>query len=262
MSAIQLPEHDVVGIRADNPGPFTLDGTNSWVVGREPAWLIDPGPALPEHLDAVAEEIDQRGGLGGVLLTHDHPDHADGVVDIVGTFSPVPVAAARGQLSRGVRVDMLLGDGGHWGPFEVLATPGHAPDHLSFLTDDGIAFTGDAVLGRGSVFISPEPGALAGYLKGLGRLRARRPRVLAPGHGPVVFDVDAKLAEYIEHRLERERRILEAIDAGSRSTDELLAAVWANLRPELREAAALTLAAHLDKLADESKLPRGVERSQ
>ncbi len=79
MCRLELPGHDAIGIRADNPGPLTLTGTNSWIVGRDPAWLIDPGPALPEHLDAISEEIDERGGLGAVLLTHDHPDHAEAV---------------------------------------------------------------------------------------------------------------------------------------------------------------------------------------
>ncbi len=78
MSRLSLPGHDAVGLRADNPGPFTLAGTNTWIYGRDPAWLIDPGPALPEHLDAISEELDERGGLGAVLLTHDHIDHAAG----------------------------------------------------------------------------------------------------------------------------------------------------------------------------------------
>ena len=118
----ELSGHDVVGIRADNSGPFTLDGTNSWVVGREPAFLIDPGPHLREHLDAISEEIDERGGLGAILLTHDHPDHAEAVPEMVMRFSPTPLAAARGAATT------LLRDGDHYGPFEVMALPGHAPD--------------------------------------------------------------------------------------------------------------------------------------
>src|SRR5256714_7699328 len=76
MTRLELPGHDLVGIRAPNPGPFTLSGTNSWVVGRDPAWLVDPGPALEDHLDALVAEIDQRGGLGGIALPHHHPHHA------------------------------------------------------------------------------------------------------------------------------------------------------------------------------------------
>ena len=113
-----------------------------------------------------------------------------------------PLAAFRGQ------VDVPLRDGDRFGPLEAVATPGHAPDHLAFVAGRA-CFTGDAVLGQGSVFIAPDPGALAGYLEGLGRLRARDLAVLCPGHGPVVTDPAAKLDEYVSHRLERERRLLD-----------------------------------------------------
>jgi glyoxylase-like metal-dependent hydrolase (beta-lactamase superfamily II) len=255
MEPVQLPDHDVLGIIADNPGPFTLTGTNSWIVAREPAWLIDPGPELDAHLDAVSAEIDRRGGLGGIVLTHDHRDHAGALPEMRRRFAPVPVAAARGA------VDVVLRDGDRFGPLEVIATPGHAADHLSFLAD-GVAFSGDAVLGTGSVFIEPDPGALRGYLEALTRLRARAPVLLAPGHGPLVTDPDAKLAEYIEHRLKRESSLLDALAAGDRTVDALLGAAWPNVPEQLRRAAALTLAAHLDKLAEEGRLPEGVERPE
>src|SRR5262249_57083287 len=102
----------------------------------------------------------------------------------------------------------------------VVATPGHAPDHLAFVTGR-VALTGDAVLGEGSVFISPDPGALVGYLDALGRLRERPLEVLCPGHGPPVHDPAAKLDEYIAHRLDRERRLVEALGEGKRTVDEL-----------------------------------------
>jgi glyoxylase-like metal-dependent hydrolase (beta-lactamase superfamily II) len=123
-----------------------------------------------------------------------------------------------------------------------------------------VALTGDAVLGEGSVFIFPDRGALAGYLAGLERLRSHELELIAPGHGPVVTDPAAKLDEYIAHRLDRERRLLEALDAGKRGVDELLDDVWSDAPPHLRAAATVTLAAHLDKLDDEGRLPDGVER--
>jgi glyoxylase-like metal-dependent hydrolase (beta-lactamase superfamily II) len=249
----ELSDHDVVGIRADNSGPFSLDGSNSWVVGREPAFLIDPGPHLPEHLDAISEEIDERGGLGAILLTHDHPDHAEAVPEMVKRFSPTPLAAARGAVTT------LLRDGDRYGPFEVMALPGHASDHLVFIAG-GVAFTGDAVLGEGSVFIAPDPGALRGYLEGLERLRGRAPSVLAPGHGPEVTDPQTKLTQYIEHRLARESALLAALDAGQRTIDQLARNVWADAPALLRPAVEVTLAAHLDKLDEEGRLPDGVER--
>jgi glyoxylase-like metal-dependent hydrolase (beta-lactamase superfamily II) len=144
------------------------------------------------------------------------------------------------------------------GPLTAVAVPGHAPDHLAFVAGP-VCFAGDAVLGAGSVFIAPGPGALAGYLEGLRRLRALPLDVLCPGHGPPVLDPAAKLDEYVAHRLDRERRLVEALAAGHRRVDELLDAVWDDAPAELRPAAAITLRAHLDKLRDEGRLPAGVE---
>ena len=259
MTRLELPDYDVVGIRASNPGPFTLTGTNSWIVGRDPAWLIDPGPALDEHLEALAGELQARGGLGGIALTHDHPDHAEAVPEIRRRFPDAALAAARGEPT------LLLADGDTAGPLQALSTPGHAPDHLAFALrrgGDELVFTGDAVLGEGSVFITPYPGALGAYLAALARLREREIALIAPGHGPLVDDPAAKLDQYIAHRLERERRLLAALAAGRRTVDELLDDAWSDAPAALRPAAAATLAAHLDKLDEEGRLPEGVERPQ
>lgn len=237
---IEVPGHDIVGIRADNPGPFTLEGTNSWLAGREPTWLVDPGPALKEHIDALLAEIDRRGGLGGIALTHSHADHSEAVGAILERHSD---ASVNGRL----------------GPLEVIATPGHARDHVAYMSGDA-AMTGDAVLGEGSVFVAPYPGALAAYLEGLERLRAREPAVLCPGHGPLVTDAAAKLEAYIAHRRERELRLVAALEAGKRGVDELLDEVWEDVPANLRFPAAITLEAHLDKLEQEGRLPAGVER--
>lgn len=253
MTFLPLNDYGIVGIRAGNPGPLSLSGTNSWLVGSDPAWLVDPGPALDAHVETLAVEIGRRGGLGGIALTHDHADHSEAVPAIRERFPDAPLAANRGE------VDVELSSGDVFGPLEALGTPGHAPDHLAFLVD-GAALTGDAVLGEGSVFVFPDPGALAAYLEGLRELRRRAPRVLCPGHGPPVHDVAAKLDEYIAHRLERERRLVEALEAGRRGVDELLDEVWSDAPEALRPAATLTLAAHLDKLAEEGRLPEGVER--
>jgi glyoxylase-like metal-dependent hydrolase (beta-lactamase superfamily II) len=225
------------------------------LVGRAPTWLLDPGPALPEHIEALSAEIEQRGGLGGIALTHDHPDHDEAVPSLRQRFPEAPVAAARGQVSR------RLKDGSRFGPLETIATPGHSVDHLTFALDE-VAFTGDAVLGQGSSLIIPYPGALAAYLESLERLRKRGFTVLAPGHGPPVFDAPAKLDEYINHRLEREERLLAALDRGRRSVSDLLDDAWSDAPAALRPAATATLAAHLDKLADEGRLPEGVERPE
>jgi glyoxylase-like metal-dependent hydrolase (beta-lactamase superfamily II) len=239
---------EVALVRAANPSPLTLSGTNTWVVGRDPAWVVDPGPALPAHLAAVAEAVAARGGAGGIVLTHDHPDHAEGAGALRALLGGPPVAAMRHP------ADVRLAGGDRVGPFAVLHLPGHAPDHVVPVAGD-TGFTGDAVLGEGSVFIPPDGGGLGAYLDGLRRLRALELARLCPGHGPIVEDPAARIDAYLEHRLERERRLVAALEAGARGEDELLDAAWADAPAGLRPVAALTLAAHLDKLRDEGRLP-------
>ncbi len=245
--------YEILWLRAPNPGPFTLSGTNTWLLGRKPTWVVDPGPLLAEHLQRVLAAIDDRGGLGGVALTHDHPDHAEAVASLLREH-PAPLAAGRGD------ADVTLAEGLRFGPFQALATPGHAPDHFALLAG-GACFTGDAVLGEGSVFISPDPGALAGYLQALTRLGGREDiEVLCPGHGPPVWESRAKLEEYVRHRMARESSLVIALGEGRRTVQEMLDAVWADVAAALRPAATVTLAAHLDKLEEEGRLPAGVER--
>jgi glyoxylase-like metal-dependent hydrolase (beta-lactamase superfamily II) len=229
--------HAIALVRAANPGPLTLTGTNTWLAGRERPWVIDPGPALGPHLDAVAAAVAARGGAGGIALTHDHADHAGGLDGL------------RERLGRDVPVLAGAADGERAGPLTALALPGHADDHVVLLFG-AAAFTGDAVLGEGSVFIQSR---LAAYLDGLRRLRGLGLAVLCPGHGPPVLDVRARLDGYLEHRLERERRLLAALERGLHTEAELLDAAWADAPPELRPAAALTLRAHLEKLRAENR---------
>ena len=217
-------------MRAPNPSPLTLDGTNSYVVG---AWVVDPGPADERHLAALRAAAPD--GIEGVVLTHSHADHSEGA-ELLG----VPVT--------------LPGDGDVVGPFTALATPGHSPDSVSLL-HGRICFCGDTVLGVGSVFIDPNEGSLLDYLASLRRLRELQIDVICPGHGPYVDDPRAKIEEYIDHRLDRERRLVAALDSGLRDHDDLLDEVWSDAPAELRPAAALTLEAHLAKLREEGRLP-------
>ena len=227
----QDPE-GVVRVRAPNPSPLTLDGTNTYVVGR---WVVDPGPADSGHSDAVRAAATE--GIEGVVLTHTHADHAEGAA-----LLDAPVT--------------LPGDGQSVGPFTAIATPGHTADSVCLMLG-ATCFTGDTVLGTGSVFIVPGEGSLSAYLDSLRRLRRAAPEVLCPGHGPYAWNALAKLDEYIEHRLEREGRLLAALDAGLRTRDELLDSAWSDAPAELRDFAALSLEAHLEKLREEGRLPAG-----
>lgn len=246
---------DILCVRAPNPGPLTLTGTNTWVVGRGPAWVIDPGPLITEHLERVCAAVEERGGLGGVVLTHDHADHAEAAPELLARH-PAPLAGGRGE------VDVRLREGERVGPFDPVATSGHSSDHFALISA-GACFTGDAVLGEGSVFIAPHPGSMARYMLALARLREREDfDVLCPGHGPVVRDAAGKLDEYVSHRLERERKLIDALAQGLRGEAELLDSVWPEVPAAMRPLASVTLAAHLDKLKDEGLLPEGVQRPE
>ena len=230
-------------VRAPNPSPLTLDGTNTYVV--DGGWVVDPGPDHPEHLDAVLRAANGR--VEGIVLTHGHPDHSEG-------------APRLSELAGGIPVERL-GDGQRAGPFEAIATPGHAADHVCLLVGR-VCFSGDTVLGAGSVFVGSDGGSMAAYMESLERLRALDLEVICPGHGPFVWDPRAKVEEYIAHRLERERKVLDALAAGAQTRDDVLDRAWDDVDfeavPMLRFAAAATLDAHLVKLRDEGRLPREV----
>jgi glyoxylase-like metal-dependent hydrolase (beta-lactamase superfamily II) len=218
---------------------MTLDGTNTYVVAR---WVVDPGPDDQAHLAAV---LDAAGGeVAGIVLTHDHFDHSEGAERLASMAGGVPVRHP--------------GAGDDAGPFEVVPSPGHSTDSVC-LIHERVCFTGDTVLGEGSVFIPGDGGGLAGYLAALERLLELDFDVICPGHGPVVWDPRERIAHYIEHRLEREQKVLDAIAAGARSSDEILTRAWDDAPidtvPMLRVAAAATLDAHLDKLRAEGRLP-------
>jgi glyoxylase-like metal-dependent hydrolase (beta-lactamase superfamily II) len=228
------PGHpEVLLIVASNPGPMTLEGTNTYLYGADPCFVIDPGPAGdPAHVAAVLEAAEERGGIGAVLATHSHEDHVGAGMDVV-----VPR------------------DGERFGALRALATPGHAADHVTFVSEDGVAFCGDLVLGLGSTIVPPGGNSLVDFLDSLALLAAEDLDLMCPGHGPWITDPAAKLAEYVEHRLMRERRLLAALESGERSRAALLATAWDDVPPELLPMAAMAMEAHLEKLESEARLP-------
>jgi glyoxylase-like metal-dependent hydrolase (beta-lactamase superfamily II) len=231
------PGHpEILRIVAPNPGPMTLEGTNTYVYGSGPCTVIDPGSDDGAHLEAIRAAAAERGGIGTVLVTHSHGDHTTGA-DQLG--APV----------------VLPSDGEEHGGLLALATPGHAADHVVFVTADGVCFCGDLVLGLGSTIVPPGGNSLAAFMDSLSLLQARELTLMCPGHGPWITDPAAKLAEYIDHRLERERRLLAALDSGERSRAALLASAWEDVPVELLPMAAMAMEAHLEKLDSEARLP-------
>jgi glyoxylase-like metal-dependent hydrolase (beta-lactamase superfamily II) len=237
---------DVERITANNPSPMTLEGTNTYLVGRDPAVVIDPGPDDPAHIDAIRSAAEARGGIGTVLLTHEDADHLAGVEPL----GIEPTRPADGETIAGLT---------------AIATPGHAAEHLSFLlpADGGgsACFCGDLVLGEGSTIVGPRRlgGSLTDYMDSLRRLQGLDLAVLYPGHGPRIDDPQAKIADYIAHRQEREDRLVAALDRGERSRGALLDEVWDDVPEQLKPAAALAMEAHLEKLDEEGRLPPDIK---
>ena len=225
---------------APNPGPMTLEGTNTYLYGEGPCAVIDPGSEDEGHLEAIRAAADERGGIGLVLLTHSHGDHTAGA-DRLGGEVVLPVG---GETHAGLR---------------ALATPGHAADHVCFLSDGGVCFSGDLVLGLGSTIVPPGDNSLAAFMGSLRLLQSEPIELMAPGHGPWITDPAAKLAEYVEHREMRERRLLAALERGERSRAALLAEAWEDIPVELLPMAAMAMEAHLEKLEAEGRLPDGLE---
>jgi glyoxylase-like metal-dependent hydrolase (beta-lactamase superfamily II) len=215
---------------------MTLEGTNTYLYGADPCVVIDPGSEDGGHLEAIRGAAAERGGIGLVLLTHSHGDHTAGA-DRLGAEVVLP---AGGETHAGLR---------------ALATPGHAADHVCFLSDDGVCFSGDLVLGLGSTIVPPGDNSLAAFMSSLRLLQAERIELMAPGHGPWITDPAAKLAEYVEHREMRERRLLAALERGERSRAALLAEAWDDIPIELLPMAAMAMEAHLEKLEAEGRLP-------
>ena len=230
-----------------------MEGTNTYLYGSGPCVVIDPGPDDEGHLGAVLAAAGERGGVDLIILTHGHGDHADGAEALATAVLETRALEAGGRAWKPEVV--LPGDGDEHHGLRAVATPGHAPDHVCLMTADGVCFSGDLVLGTGSTFVPPDGGSLSAYMDSLRRMQAEQIELICPGHGPWIEDPAAKLAEYVEHREMRERRLLAALERGERSRDALLDEAWSDVPPELRPAAEMVMQAHLDKLKAEDRLP-------
>jgi len=244
-------------VLAPNAGPMTLDGTNTWVVGdpdRGAPVVVDPGPLDARHREAVLAAC--QGVIAAVVLTHRHPDHAQGAAALA-ELGGCGVRAADPELQRG---PSGLQDGdelsvpGAW--IRAYATPGHTTDSFSLLVrgEDSTSrlVTGDTVLGRGTTVIIPPDGDLASYLESLTRLQhlveTEQVTEILPGHGPRVSEPRRVLAYYFSHRLERLQQIRGALAAGDRTAAEVVARVYADVDRSLWPAAEQSVVAQLEYL--------------
>lgn len=244
-----------------NPGLMTGPGTNTYLVGARQPILIDTGAGVPDYVPLLTTFVktERLGGIPRALLTHRHRDHMGGVPDVRRAYPRIPV----GKLvvnDPNLPVPMEpLADGvvirGEGVTLHALHTPGHASDHLCYyLEEEKALFTGDVILGGSTTVIPPDDGDLGDYMASLRKLQSLDVRRIYPAHGPVIEDAPAKIQEYIDHRLLRERQILEALGDGLRTIPEMVARIYADVSPALHGAAAMSVQSHLAKLKQEGRV--------
>ncbi|NJC69160.1 MBL fold metallo-hydrolase [Planosporangium thailandense] len=233
-------------LRAPNPGPMTLDGTNTWVL-PEHRVVIDPGPADDGHLAAIAASAP----IDLILLTHGHADHVEGAARLSEMLGGVPVVGSDPQHCVAAP-PLREHPGEEIAGLEVIFTPGHTHDSVSYRVRD-VVFTGDTVLGRGTTVVAWPDGDLGDYLSSLRRLRAQGPVPVLPGHGPALADCAVATAYYLEHRLARLEQIRAAWTAGAQTAPDVVRVVYADVDPVLWPAAELSVRAQLAYLESEQE---------
>jgi glyoxylase-like metal-dependent hydrolase (beta-lactamase superfamily II) len=255
---------------ARNPGPFTFTGTGVYIVGRGDVAVIDPGPDLPEHFEAL------KAALGGervthVLVTHHHLDHSPLAHPLARAFGaqvhglPAPAAHANDApaLEEGAderfRPDVILSDGdvlsGPGWTLEAITTPGHTSNHLCFaLQEENALFSGDHIMGWSTTVITPPDGDMGNYFASLEKVKARGFSTLWPTHGAPVREVGPFVDAYIAHRRAREAQILEALGAGLTTIKAMVPSLYATVDPRLHPAAAHSVLAHMIQLVREGRV--------
>jgi len=254
-------------LRAPNPSAMTLTGTNSYVIdaGAGEALIVDPGPVIEKHLDALMDNARERGlRITAIAVTHGHPDHAPGAAPLAVRTGAIVYAHPHSDvphdrafdLEGELRVGELV--------MRVIDAPGHTFEHVAFYEPQEAAlFTGDVILGEGTVVIAPPGGAMRPYQRTLARLRDEFPNAqrIYGGHGPIVEDARAKIEEYITHRITRERELLAVLAEAPKTIPQLVRHIYGETRRILWPAAARQLLAYLLALTQEGRVhARALER--
>ena len=262
---VKLLSQRVARIVAPNPGPMTGPGTNTYVVGETDLVVVDPGPAIPSHIDAILDCVDDR--LRYIACTHTHPDHS-------------PAASALAEATGAMLVGRTTADDRHqdlsfqpasqieddecitgegW-TLRAIRTPGHVDNHVCYLLDEeGMVFAGDHIMNGSTVVIVPPGGNMAHYIASLRRLLDYDVKVVAPGHGELIPDCRGEVEKLVRHRLLREAKVVGALSDQAQSLDDLVVTVYDDVDPMMHEWAKLSLLAHLIKLEDERRTIKTVE---
>ena len=249
-------------ITAGNPGMFTGPGTNTYLIGDEEVTVIDPGPALHEHIEAI---IQASANIKQILLTHTHPDHSPGtrlLQDNIG----VPVFALITESSKDQDItftpERILIDGeiiaNEYYSIEVIHTPGHASNHLCYLLkDEKLLFTGDHIMDGSTVVIAPPDGNMQDYIDSLAKLKEYDLNKIAPGHGELIDEPYAVVDWIIKHRFERESKVIDVLKQhNSGDLNTLVKDIYSDVDAMLHPVAKWSLESHLIKLMDEGVVTR------
>ena len=257
---------------ARNPGPFTFTGTGTYIVGRGQVAVIDPGPDLPEHLEAILAALEPGERVSHILVTHHHSDHSPLAGPLKAkTGAPIYGCAVGIQAEEstirteagadlGFSPDISLCGGGQiiegqgW-TIEALATPGHTSNHICFgLKEENALFSGDHIMGWSTTVITPPDGDMTDYMESLERVKARGYEVLWPTHGPPIRDVTPFIEAYAAHRRAREAQVLQAVKDGHGKIVEMVPVLYADVDPRLHPAAARSVLGHMIDLVRRGKV--------
>ena len=247
-------------VLANNPSPFTFEGTNSFIVGRGEVAVIDPGPDLPDHVDAILAAV--RGErVAAILCTHTHRDHSPASRPLnAATGAPIVGCAPLSLDDDGPRADAsfdadyapdrVLQDGealeGEGWTLRAVATPGHTSNHLCFeLAEEAALFSGDHVMGWSTTIVSPPDGDMGAYMASLAKLQAREDRIYYPAHGPAVEAPQKLLRGLVLHRRQREGQILAQLERGEGRIASMVGHMYRSIDPRLHPAAERSVLAHL-----------------
>lgn len=255
-------------IVAPNPGPMTANGTNSFIVGRDELTLIDPGPAIAEHVDRLVAACGDR--LRWIMVTHTHADHSPAAAEVAARTGAELVGMVLdpddGHQDNTFRTASPLADGATFSTAEytlrAVHTPGHVGNHVCyFLEDERTVFAGDHIMGGSTVVIIPPSGDMAKYIASLRKLRDLSLTTIMPGHGEAIDDPERVIETLIRHRLHREQKVVSALEQlGESSLDALLPVVYDDVRRELHKIARYSLWAHLLKLEHDHRVLRTAQQ--
>jgi glyoxylase-like metal-dependent hydrolase (beta-lactamase superfamily II) len=261
----------IARIVAENPGPFTYKGTNSYLIGTDSLILVDPGPGDEAHLAAILRAAAGR-PITHIVITHTHRDHVDGLPAALAATGaktagygayPLPDPRPAARSGKGERVaptfvpDIVLRDGDHLTAggitLEAVHTPGHTPDHLCFaVSGTDVLLSGDHVMAWNTSVVAPPEGRMGDYLRSLEKLLTRTDAVYFPGHGGQLPDPQRIVRAYLVHRRMREQAILECIREGGHCIETIVAKIYKGLDETLIPAASLSVEAHVVHLAEQN----------